>query len=298
VRTSSAALQDFLRTRTPCWFAELFTVTLADGVTQFLWTSFDRNLAFGGATWAALGPLISRSRMTVRNTVEIPELEIKLAALDAAMIQGLNLKLAIHNGALDGATLSMQRVFMPTPGDTSLGPVLMFKGRVSQATISASGVEFTAKGDNVLMNQQTPRNLYQTTCLHTFCDAGCALLESNFTTANSVGNGATTTFVPWAAPPSNPALYILGKITFNAADEGGGVCAGQIRTVRNADSTGVYLTYPLYGTPEPGDAYAVLMGCSRTLNACQNHVDNEGNAVNNQQNFRGEPWVPQAEYGL
>jgi uncharacterized phage protein (TIGR02218 family) len=298
MRSSSAALQDFLRTRTPCWIAELFTITLADGFTQYLWTSFDRNLTTNGSTWLALGPLIARSRMTVRNTVEIPELEVKLFALDQVQLDGQNLKTAVHNGAFDGATLEMWRVFMPTPGDTSLGPVFMFSGRMSQAVITASGVTFTAKGDNVLMNQQTPRNLYQTTCLHTFCDAGCTLLESNYTVANTAGNGATTTFVPWGVAPASPTLFVQGKITFNTANAGGGICAGQIRTVRNADSTGVYLTYPLYGSPEAGDAYTAMIGCARTLGACKGHTDKNANAVDNSQNFRGEPWVPQAEYGV
>jgi uncharacterized phage protein (TIGR02218 family) len=297
MRSSGPALRDFLRTRTPCWIAELFTITLADGVTQYLWTSFDQNLSANGRTWIALGPLIARSRMSVRNTVEIPELEVKVAAVDQARLQGQNLKTAVHNGALDGASLEMWRVFMPTPGDTSLGLIPMFSGRMSQAVITASGITFTAKGDNVLMNQQTPRNLYQTTCLHTFCDTGCTLLESNYTVSNSVGNGATTTFVPWAVPPGTPALFVLGKITFNAANAGGGVCAGQIRTVRDADATGVYLTYPLYGSPQAGDAYAVMMGCARTLGACKGHTDKTGNSVDNSQNFRAEPWVPQAEYG-
>src|ERR1700722_5105874 len=130
MRNSSAALRDYLRTRSPCWLAELFTITLADGVTQYLWTSFDSDLSYGGNTWTALGPLIARNRMTVRNTVEIPELEVKLFALDQALLQGMNLTTAVHNGALDGATLEMRRVFMPPPGDTSLGPVLMFKGRM------------------------------------------------------------------------------------------------------------------------------------------------------------------------
>ncbi|MGD0190194.1 MAG: DUF2163 domain-containing protein [Rhizomicrobium sp.] len=298
MRGASLALQDYLRTRAPCWIAELFSITLADGVTQFLWTSFDENICYGGSTWSALGSLIKRSRMTLRSTVEVPELEVALTALDSVQLQGIDLKLAVHNGVLDGARLSMQRVFMPAPGDTSLGPVLMFGGRISQAVITAAGITFTAKGDNVLMNQQTPRNLYQTTCLHTFCDSGCTLLEANYTIANSVGNGATTSFVPWGTAPSNPALFVLGKITFNAAEEGGGVCAAQVRSVRNANSKGVYLTYPLYGTPNAGDAFSVLIGCARSLNSCQNRTDDNGNVVDNSQNFRGEPWVPQAEYGV
>ena len=297
MRAASAALQDFLRLRQPCWLAELFTITLADGVTQYFWTSFDRTLTFSGSTWIALGPLISRTRMTLRHTVEVPEMEIRIAALDSAKVQGLNLKTAVHNGIFDGARIGVYRSFMPSAGDTSLGLVTMFVGRLSQAVITASGVTFTAKGDNVLMNQQAPRNLYQTTCLHTFCDVNCALSEANYTQSNTAGFGATTTFVPWGSAQSNYGLYVLGAITFNAANAGGGVCAGQIRTIRNADATSVYLTYPLYGQPQAGDAFSVLMGCARTLSACQNHTDNAGSPVDNEQHYRGYPFVPQAEYG-
>ena len=292
MRSASQNLQDFLRTRTPCWIAELFTLTLADGVTQFLWTNFDRSLTSGGSTWIALSALIKRTRMSLRNTVEVPEIDVTIAALDSLTLQGLSLKTAVHNGLFDGATLLVQRAFMPTAGDLSLGPVVMFKGRISQSQITASSVQFTAKGDSVLMNQQTPRNLYQTTCAHTFCDAGCALAEANFSVADTVGANPTAIFIPWGSVPANPTLFILGKITFN-----GGVCLGQVRTVRNADATGVYLTYPLYGTPAPGDATTILMGCARTWNACQNHTDKNGNPVNNKQNFRGYPFVPNAEYG-
>lgn len=293
MRSASAALQDYLRTRQNPWIAELFTITLADNVTQFLWTTFDRNLTYSGSTWTALGVLIKRNRMTVRNTVEVPELEIAITALDSVQLKGLNLKTAIHNGIFDGARITHYRVFMPSPGDTSLGLVTMFVGRMSQAVLTASGVTFTAKGDNVLMNQQAPRNLYQTTCLHTFCDPGCTLLQPNYTTTNTVGASPTTIFVPWGSVPATPSLYILGTITFNS-----GVCIGQVRTIRNADNTGVYLTYPTYGTPSPADTTSLLMGCARTLTACQTHTDKNGNPVNNQTNFRGYPFIPQVEYGF
>lgn len=293
MRSSSAALQDFLRLRQPCWIAELFTLTLADGVTNYLWTSFDRNLVYAGSTWVALGPLIARSRLTLRHTVEVPEMEVNVSVLDSALVGGINLKTAVHNGIFDGARISLYRVFMPSPGDTSLGLVTMFAGRISQAQITASGVQFTAKGDNVLMNQQAPRNLYQTTCLHTFCDAGCSLLETNFTVGFSVGAFPTTTTIPWGRLPANPALFVLGKIVFTS-----GVCIGQVRTIRNADGTNVYLTYPTYGTPSPGDTFNALMGCARTLGACKTHTDKNGNPADNSQHFRGYPFVPNVEYGF
>lgn len=293
MRNVSPALQSFLQTRQPCWVADCFSIALADGATVLNWTSFDRNLSAGITTYAALGPLINRSRMTMRNTAEVPELEVTIAALDSVIVKGISLKTAVHNGLFDGGRLSLYRAWMPEPGDTSLGLVLMFNGRLSQATITAPTVQFTVKGDNVLMNQQAPRNLYQTTCLHTFCDAGCTLLGANYTVGFSVGAFPTTTKIPWGTAPANPGLYVLGALTFTS-----GICVGQVRTIRNADATGVYLTYPTYGLPSPGDSFTALMGCARTLKACQSHVDKNGNAVNNQQHFRGEPWVPQAEYGV
>lgn len=305
MRSASPALQDFLRLRQPCWIAELYTIALADGSAFLNWTSFDQNVTYDGTTWVALGALVKRSRMSVRNTVEVPEMDISIAAADALSVDGVAIKTAVHNGIFDGARITVARVFMPTadasgnrmnPGDTSLGLITMFAGRLSQATITAPGVQFTAKGDNVLMNQQVPRNLYQSTCLHTFCDSGCTLLASDFTIANTVAFGATTTFIPWGSVPStplSPALFILGTITFTS-----GVCIGQVRTIRNADSSGVYLTYPLYGTPQQGDATSLLMGCAKSKTACANHTDSRGAPIDNSQHFRGYPFVPQVEYGV
>src|SRR6202035_3249211 len=123
-------------------------------------------------------PLITRNRFGVKNTVEVPELELRLGCNDTLLG---NLKAQIHNGLFDGATVEMDRVFMPTILDTSFGYVVLFSGRLSGVMIDAEGITVTSKGHNVLMNQQAPRNLYQTNCEHTFCDAGCTLLKSAYT---------------------------------------------------------------------------------------------------------------------
>src|SRR5580698_9963294 len=115
MRSSFPALQDFLRLRQPCWIADLFTIALTDGVTFLDWTSFDRNITYSGTTWVSLGALIKRSRMSHKNTVEVPEVDVSIAALDSLTVNGLSLKTAVHNGLFDGARLTLQRVFMPTP---------------------------------------------------------------------------------------------------------------------------------------------------------------------------------------
>jgi hypothetical protein len=300
-------LQAFLASRPgACWVRHCYTIALNDGVTLLTWTDFDYPLVSGGTTYSPA--LLKLKRMTMRHTVEIPELAFGLFAADTLTVKGVNIKTAMHNGLFDGARVSLYRVWMKTPGDTSLGIVLMFNGRISQSQVVASGIDFSAKGDNVLMNQRAPRNLYQTTCVHTFCDSGCNaanalvngtstanyMVSSNFTESFSVGSsGLTSLFLPWASAPGDPALWTLGTVTFTS-----GVCRGQQRTITLANSNGLQLIYPLYGTPSPGDTFSALMGCSRTLYACKNHIDKSGNSVNNQQNNRSEPFIPQNELGV
>jgi len=276
------------------WVGELFTFTLANG-TIARWTSFDNSLSVAGNTWLTArdgAPLITRSRFGVKNTVEVPELELRLGCSDVLLS---NLKTQIHNGLWDGARVEMDRVFMPTPGDTQYGYVLLFNGRQSGAVIDAEGVTLTAKGDNVLMNQQAPRNLYQTNCLHTFCDSGCALSESAYTFTGQVcSSGTTAGGITWTVPAGfTAAQFTQGKVTMTS-----GAANGQVRTVRLAGGVSLAFTYPLYDAPAPGDTFNILLGCGRQQTDCETRTPVAGSTVNNIQHFRGCPYVPQAEIAV
>ncbi len=213
---------------------------------------------------------------------------IKLSALDTDFVGGINVKTNLHNGGLDGATVRLDRAFMPAPLDMSLGtPPLMFSGRMSQAKITAVGAELTIKGDNVLMNQYVPRNQYQGACIHAFCDAGCTLAASSFTTTHTVGASPTKLLIPWGSVPAAPGIYELGKITFTS-----GPAIGQVRTVRFADASGIILTYPLYNLPIAGDAFSILKGCDKTFSSgsgqsCTDYA--------NTQHWRAFPFIPVVE---
>jgi uncharacterized phage protein (TIGR02218 family) len=284
----------FLAARKPCFVGELFTHVLANGIT-YRWTSFDITLSVAGYTWLAPidgAPLITRNRFGVKNTVEVPELELRLGCSDMSLS---NLKTQIHNGLWDGARVEMDRVFMPTPGDTSFGYVLLFNGRQSGAVIDAEGVTLTAKGDNVLMNQQAPRNLYQTNCLHTFCDAGCTLQESAYTFTGQVcAPGTSAGGITWTVPSGFTASQFTGgKVTMTS-----GAANGQVRTVRLAGGVSLAFTYPLYDAPSPGDRFNILLGCDRQQTSCETRTPVAGGTVNNIQHFRGCPYVPRAEIAV
>ena len=276
------------------YVGELFTFTLANGTT-YRWTSYPFSLSVGANTWLAQrdgAPLVTRNRFGVKNTVEVPEMELRLGASDALLS---NLKQQIHNGLWDGARVEMDRVFMPGLTDTQYGYVVVFGGRQSGAVIDAEGVTLSAKGDNVLMNQQAPRNLYQTNCRHTFCDANCTLIASNYTlTGQSVLSGSTSSKIVWTVPGGFTASqFTNGKITMTS-----GAANGQVRTVRLAGGVTMLLTYPLYNAPSPGDMFSILMGCGKEQSDCQSRVQSNGTPVNNIQHFGGEPYVPVAEIAV
>jgi uncharacterized phage protein (TIGR02218 family) len=281
----------FLAARKPCFVAEMFTVTLTSGAV-YRWTSFDQSLGVAGQTWLCArdgAPLVARNRFGVRNTVEVPELGLRLSCTD--MLLG-NLKAQIRNGLFDGAGVAMERVFMPVPGDTGFGTLTLFSGRLAGVTIDAGGITVTSKGHNVLMNRQAPQNLYQTNCTHSFCDAGCTLAAANYTfTGQATIAGTTAKALRWNLPVGFAAdRFTLGTITMTS-----GPASGQLRTVASASGLFLILTYPLYDAPNIGDRFDILMGCDRQLSSCQTRRTAAGASVDNSQHYRGFPFVPPAE---
>lgn len=295
-RTISPAALAYIATGAPIYPADLFTLTLRGGSPVYRWTSTDIPISIGlggGApilTWIAQSPNLERSSLTVRNTVEVPELKVNLYALDNDFVGGSNIKQQIHEGAFDGARLKLERLIMPAPGDLTLGPpTLMFDGRVGQIQITALGAVIQVKGDLVIMNQYAPRNVFQASCQWTFCDFGCTLSAAAFTTSFTVGGGPALSFLPWSAP-GNPGAYVLGKVTMTS-----GVNIGQQRTIRAADSTGVTVSYPFFTVAAPGDTFDALLGCDKTLNSGSGQ---DCTAYVNTQHFRGFQNIPTPEYSL
>lgn len=294
MRSAGATLQSFLLSRVPCYRADLYTFTLLNGAI-YRWTDFDRNLSYNGNPYYAQvdannnnTPLLSRSQIAIKNTAEVPEMTIKALALDTAFVDGVNIKQQLHNGHFDGCTVELDRCAMPTPGDTSLGAVNLFTGILATPKITALGVELTVKGAIRTVNQQAPRNLYQTACRHTFCDSGCTLNPATYTITNTVGASPTAQLIPWGSAPGSPGLFTYGVLTMTS-----GAASGQQRTVKFSSSAGLLLRFPLYNMPTLGDAYSVIQGCNKTKNL--GNTAQSCNDRGNLQHFRGFPYVPVAE---
>lgn len=299
MRDANPTLVAYLATRPNCYQADLFRFTLVDG-TVYCWTSFEMNIRSGAYVYSGRSvPLISRKKWSIKNTIEIPEMDVEIFSNGSDMPDGSNLKLLAHNGLFDYAQCAMARVFMPTPGDTSLGEVPIFSGYTADVQIDALSVTMTVKGANLQLSQYMPRNEYMPGCTHVLFDPQCAPnpgqpgggpSRAAYTVAATVGAGSSRTFIFWGgAPPANTANLGLGAVRFTS-----GTSQGITRNIPSglADNTGFALAYPLYETPAVGDTFNVTYGCDRSRGG-------KGCAFyNNLQHYRGFPYIPPAEFGV
>ena len=287
LRTASPALVAALAANAIRYTADLMTFTLIDGITTFNWTNFDTTLAYAGTSFTAQGPLLSRTSWKVTNTMEVPTLKVKASSLNAAFNGGVALQQQIHGGLLDGATFLLMRAYMGADvNPNTLGVIQLFAGKVGAIDLDGITASLTIKGKSNDLDQYCPRNLYQISCNHAFCDAGCTLNKASYTASYAVGTAPTTSFIPWGgAAPANYATYQNGTLVITS-----GAASGSRRTIAQATSAGLTLGYPLASLPTAGDGFTALQGCDKTLNSGSSQ---SCTAYGNTQYFRGYPFVPQ-----
>jgi uncharacterized phage protein (TIGR02218 family) len=241
-------------------YADLFVFTLLDGSVH-RWTSWDQDLTFQGQIYASKAPWLECTDWDVSNTMETPEMKVYLRAFNTSFNGGASIKAQVHNGLFDGCAVLMSMAVMMTPG-VVYDAIPLFGGKTAGIDLGGATATIAVRGKNNDLDQYAPRNMYQISCNHAFCDAGCTLLKSAFTASFAAGSsGLTSSFIPWAVAPGNATNYQHGTVKMTS-----GAASGQTRTVAHADSTGLTLVYPLYETPAPGDTFNAVEGCSKAYN--------------------------------
>lgn len=290
MKPAGGSLIAFLASRQPFWKADLFNFQFPDFGTALYVTDFDQPISDGVNTYANVGPLVQRTGWSIKKDLDISELAVTLYSTGTDY-GSLNIKRAIHGGYFDNANLTLRRCIMPTPGDTSLGIVDMFYGVGGKVNGGARGVQCTFQAKINMLQQYMPKNRYMTGCVWSLYSPGCTINRASYTFS-----AAVDTFIPpssvapsgiaWVSDPTGGlwAHLPLGYIVFTS-----GACAGEQRGISSSNSFGVFLNYPLYNTPVPGDTFTVTMGCDRTQGA------NGCTFFNNLQHYRGFPFIPPAE---
>jgi hypothetical protein len=201
-----------------------------------------------------------------------------------SMVAGVPFLIAVGRRCFDGATIQRDRWYFDGSLGNPVGGMPMFYGLAcSVEAQSRTQVVLKVTSDIVLLSQQMPRNLYQPNCQYTVYSTGCGADKSAFVVHDVVGASPTISFIPWTSATTQ---FTAGTVFFE-----NGSCVGQERSIRKADATGLWLTYPLYELPIAGDQFAAYPGCDRQYGGGCAFFSRQGA-------FRATPKVPQAVFAV
>ena len=276
----STAFQNLLAAGGTLLRADLITITTQVGVV-YRFTSADIDLTVGGNTYSHA---LKWSRMGTSQGIGTMPDQIDIELYDDGVLQfyGTTLMTAVAAGLFNGATVQIDKLVMPTWGDTSPGICGWFLGYVSTPKSIAGKVVLTVKSMIGKLAIAMPRTVIQPSCNNAFGDASCGFNVATVTFSGTCTGGTQTQ--PTASGLTDHQ-FDLGKIKFIT-----GANAGVTRSIKQNVGGVIYLAYPLPNVPANGDTFNIQQGCLRTQAACS--------AYNNLPRLKSTPYVPVAETAL
>ena len=188
----------------PLFMADIFTFTLRSGLI-LCYTNVDVSFTYGGNTYLANAVLVDGLKYKAAVGLDVDLQQINVAARSSDTITGgAPFLQALRDGSFDGCEIERGRVFFSDRiGGTAIGDVTLFKGRLGTVDqIGRTSAKLTVNSDLVLLNIDMPRNLYQSTCLHTLYDSGCTLVKNAFGINGTAGGGSTASIINWSGARS------------------------------------------------------------------------------------------------
>jgi uncharacterized phage protein (TIGR02218 family) len=282
---------------------DLYTFTLFDG-TVLRYTTADVSIRVGANIWDATSVAIDDPNQRAvghwKVGLDVDTWQVKIIPRTVDPVSGSVYPdkigttpwlAAAAAGALDGATLLVERAFLPAWPQpfqapvvvTATGKLTIFLGRVAEVDIGGTFAIVNANDFRELLTTQMPRNVYQSGCRWTLFDSGCGLNAGTFVSSGTVAGGSTNQSIVPATLGGAAGTYSLGRIVMTS-----GRNAGFARTVRSWDGTTLKLMAPFYFDIAQGDTFDIYPGCDKQLATCTSKF-------NNAANFGGQPYIPAAE---
>lgn len=262
---------------------DLLTITPL-GAAAVYYTNLDQDIVYGGHTFLSGNTKFRRSKTKLVAGIDVDSMDLELYGDSTNLIAGLGVLSACRAGLLDGARVSLDKLYMPDWGLVGLGVVNMFAGRVGTIQLSRSVAKIKTVSDLVLLNVDMPRNIYQPGCRHSLFDGGCTLNPASFIVSGAVTAGSTANSVNTNLSQVS-AYFTLGTMTFTS-----GVNNGLTRTIRQHTNAGGVMVpiLPWPAAPATSDTFTALPGDDKQQSTCLNKF-------NNLVHFRAEPYVPVPE---
>ena len=236
--------------------------------------------------------------LRVKNNIgiEVDEQEVSLFYPDAPIYQAsLTWAQALLQGRMDGGKLRRDRYIAKEVGTGAggttewLGGFPMFSGLISSlSSVGRQEATIKVKSDLILLDRQAPAFLFEANCKNTWGDPACGVDQKVWAVLGTVGASPTRSKLPWSG--ADPE-YAQGKIHISNFDD-----VTRVRTIARADSSYLYLAYPLDFDPAAGYEFTAYPGCSRTNDPTTGCPKYHGGDWPTK--FKGFPFIPVAETGI
>jgi uncharacterized phage protein (TIGR02218 family) len=262
MKLASPALQAYLGSNANLIFADLWIFTLKNG-TVMRYCSWDRDLTIDGNLYPSGDVLIVGGKFKQVRGLEANETEVTCypnLGTKPSLIGNIPFLTAARQGIFDRAIAERLRVFMPTPGDVSLGTVRVFLGEVTDIDpITRNTCILKCKDATNLLNIYMPRRQYQPTCSWTFGDSNCGVDKAALSASSVAGEGSSYTTI-LCALAQTAGHFNFGTVTFTSGNN-----KGISRSVLTYSPGAITLTGPFPQPLVPGDQFTVAPGCSKTF---------------------------------
>ena len=284
--TSTGALLSMLNSANSSllFFVDCYTITLSGGgVLQYC--ENEVAVTFNNRTFAA-GPTIERGSTSTTVGVQVDTLDITFGADSTTLVNGAPLLSFIAGGGMDGAHITLERVFAPAPNQNWVGSLLLFVGRVGPINMNRYSADIQVLSDLELLTSMVPRNVYQLACGNTLYDGACGLKSAAFQVSGQAitASDATQAYFGTNFGTAYADNYFqLGVIKMTSGSN-----AGVSRTIKVQSGAEIGVIHPW---PEPisiADTFTIYPGCDKTMTTCNTKF-------NNLVRFRGFPFVPAPE---
>jgi uncharacterized phage protein (TIGR02218 family) len=227
------------------------------GPECWLYTSADEDTIYGGETYVAR--TVSRGAFTRNEEAASADVEVRL---DRAL---LVTEQFMNQSAPDPVYLTIYRLHR-----TDAQAIVLFKGRVANATIELEEIVLTVQSPLGKDEKQIPRELILRTCPHVLYGAQCRVDPSSFSFATTIaavfpGTDANHYRVASLGGAAE-GFYTAGVLVKDAT--------GQRAFIQRHElGTHLYFLKPMFGLAV-SDEVTVFAGCDRTVETCRDKFNN------------------------
>lgn len=283
MKIASDALKNLLATNRNLIFADCWTFTCKSG-SILRYTTWDTDLIIDGNVFASHDVIIVNGSLKQTRGLEVNQTDlimypnlgatpsvVNISAGVVAVYGGLMslastsdgspaqipFLQAARSGIFDRAKAERFRIFMSTPGDTSLGAVRIFLGEVNGIEVTRTQAKFTCKDGTDILNIQMPRRQYQATCPWTFGDSDCAFNKTSLSESSAVNAGSASTQILCGLTDT------AGKFNYGTVKMTSGQNSGLARSVKSYQPGQITLTGAFPNAIATGDTFTIIPGCSK-----------------------------------